>query len=148
MKAHTVTEFIAAVRGKSNKSAPGATGLSYAELQCCDDDVLGMLSDLCNLSAESGVIFPSWAKEIVYMIPKEEGEDLLTKMRPLKLQEALKKVTVGVKKDRMVNAWHKLGLCDESQYAFLKGRSTVQPALTSSGWCWSRLLQWKPARQD
>ena len=45
------------------------------------------------------------------MIPKEPGVDLLTKMRPLKLQEALKKVTVGIKKDRMVNAWQRLGLC-------------------------------------
>jgi hypothetical protein len=47
MEAHTIAEFIAAVRGKSNKSAPGAIGLSYAELRCCDDDVLGTLSHLC-----------------------------------------------------------------------------------------------------
>jgi hypothetical protein len=129
MDVHTKAEFVAAVRGKSNKSAPGASGLSYAELQSCDDEVLGVLSDVCNLSAESGLIFPMWAKEIVYMIPKETGVDLLTKMRPLKLQEALKKVTVGIKKDRMVNAWQRMGLCDEQQYAFLKGRSTVQPAM-------------------
>jgi hypothetical protein len=25
----------------------------------------------------------------------------------------LKKVTVGIKKDRMVNAWQRMGLCDE-----------------------------------
>jgi hypothetical protein len=42
MNAHTAEEFVAAVRGKSNKSAPGATGLSYAELQSCDDEVLGI----------------------------------------------------------------------------------------------------------
>jgi hypothetical protein len=29
-----------------------------------------------------------------------------------------------------LNAWQRLGLCDEQQYAFLKGRSTaVQPAM-------------------
>ena len=88
---HTKAEFVAAVRGKSNKSAPGASGLSYAELQSCDDEVLGVLSDVCNLSAESGLIFPMWAKEIVYMIPKETRVDLLTKMRPLNCRRHLRK---------------------------------------------------------
>jgi hypothetical protein len=37
----TKAEFVAAVRGKSNKSAPGAPGLSYAELRSHDDEVLG-----------------------------------------------------------------------------------------------------------
>jgi hypothetical protein len=68
---------------------------------------LGVLSDVCSLSVECGLTFPMWAKEIVHMIPKETGVDLLTKMRPLKLQEALKKVAVGIKEDRMVNAWQR-----------------------------------------
>jgi hypothetical protein len=80
---HTKAEFVAAVRGKSNKSAPGASGLSYVELQSCENEVLGVLSDVCNLSAESGLNLSIWAKEIVYMIPKETGVDPLTKMRPL-----------------------------------------------------------------
>jgi hypothetical protein len=31
----------------------------------------------------------------------------------------------------MAKLWHKLGVCDESQYAFLRGidRSTIQPAM-------------------
>jgi hypothetical protein len=40
MDVHTNADFVAAVRGKSNKSAPGASGLSYAELQSCNDEVL------------------------------------------------------------------------------------------------------------
>ena len=58
------------------------------------------MSDVCNLSAEFGLIFPMRAKKIMFMIPKQTGVDLLTKMRPLELQEALKKVTVGIKKDQ------------------------------------------------
>jgi hypothetical protein len=42
--------------------------------------------------------------EIVYMTPKETGVDAIENQRPLKLQEALKKVTVGIRKDRMANA--------------------------------------------
>jgi hypothetical protein len=126
---HTRGEFRRAVRGMANGSAPGKSGLSYAELKCMSDDMLDLLSDLCNISVESGVVFSDWCEEIVYMIPKESGVDLLEKQRPLKLQEALRKVTVGIKKNRMAKLWHKFDICDESQYAFLKGRSTIQPAM-------------------
>ena len=88
-----------------------------------------MISDLCNVSASAGIPFESWVREIVYMIPKEQGVDHITKQRPLKLQESLKKITVGLRKDRMVAAWRLLGICDESQYAFLRGRSAIQPAM-------------------
>ena len=50
---------------------------------------------------------------------RESGVDELEKQRPLKLQEALKKITIGIHKNRMAKLWHKLGVCDESQYAFL-----------------------------
>ena len=63
------------------------------------------------------------------MIPKEAGVDLLEKQRPLKLQEALRKITLSVRKDRMARAWTELGVCDEDQYAFLRGKSTIQPAM-------------------
>jgi hypothetical protein len=38
------------------------------------------------------------------MIPKEAGVDAIEKQWPLKLQELLKKVTVGIRKDRMARA--------------------------------------------
>jgi hypothetical protein len=53
----------------------------------------------------------------------------LTKMRPLKLQEALKKVTVGIKHDRMGNARQLMGLGADQLDAVRKGRSTVHPAM-------------------
>jgi hypothetical protein len=47
------------------------------------------------------VVFSDWCEEIVYMIPKESGVDLLEKQRPLELQEALRKVAAGIKKNRV-----------------------------------------------
>jgi hypothetical protein len=67
-------------------------------------------------------------QRIVYMIPKEAGVDVIEKQRPLKLQESLEKITVGIRKDRMARVWERLGVCDASQFAFLRGRSTIQPA--------------------
>jgi hypothetical protein len=126
---HSRTQFRAKVRAMSNGSAPGGSGLSYAELKCMNDNMLDLLSDLCNVSVAAGLPPSEWCTEIVYMIPKETGVDAIEKQRPLKLQEALKKVTVGIRKDRMANAWERLGVCDASQYAFLQGRSTIQPAM-------------------
>jgi hypothetical protein len=76
-------EFRRAVRGiyMSNGSAPGKSGLSYAELKCMSDDMLDLLSDLCDISVVSGVVFSDWCEEIVYMIPKESGVDLLENLR-------------------------------------------------------------------
>jgi hypothetical protein len=57
-----------------------------------------LLSALCNISVYR-VVFSDWCEEIGYMIPKESGVDLLENQRPLKLQEALRKVTAGTKKN-------------------------------------------------
>jgi hypothetical protein len=126
---HSKEVFRATIRGMPNGSAPGGSGISYAELKCMSDDTLNLLSDLCNVSVAAGLPPTEWCKEIVYMIPKEAGVDVIEKQRPLKLQESLKKVTVGIRKDRMARAWERLGVCDASQFAFLRGRSTVQPAM-------------------
>ena len=57
------------------------------------------------------------------------GVDDLDKQRPLKLQEALKKITLNIRKDRMSAAWTALGVCSDDQYAFLRGKSTMQAAV-------------------
>ena len=59
----------------------------------------------------------SWCREIVYIIPKVAGVDDLDKQRPLKLQEALKKLALGIRKDRM----SALSVCSDDQCAFLRG---------------------------
>ena len=55
-----------------NGSAPGGSGISYAELKCMSDDTLNLLSDLCNVSVAAGLPPTEWCKEIVYMIPKSD----------------------------------------------------------------------------
>jgi hypothetical protein len=35
------------------------------------DDMLDLLSDLCNISVESGVVFSDWCEEIVYIYDTE-----------------------------------------------------------------------------
>ena len=63
------------------------------------------------------------------MIPKKEVDDRITKQRPLKLQETLRKVTVCVQRKRMVRVWRRLGLLSTDQYAFVNKGGTTEPAL-------------------
>jgi hypothetical protein len=74
---HSRTKFRANVRAMSNGSAPGGSGLSYAELKCMNDNTLDLLSDLCNVSVAAGLPPSEWCTEIVYMIPKETGVDAI-----------------------------------------------------------------------
>jgi hypothetical protein len=72
------------VEGKNPKKVPARPRLQTRatwELFCMSDDMLDLLSDLCNISVVSGVVFSDWCEEIVYMIPKESGVDLLENLR-------------------------------------------------------------------
>jgi hypothetical protein len=44
---------------------------------------LNFLSDLYNVYVAAGLPPTEWCKEIVYMIPKEAGVDVIEKQRPL-----------------------------------------------------------------
>jgi hypothetical protein len=70
---------------------------------------LNLLSDLHSGSVSAGLPPTEWCKEIVYMIPKEAGVDVIEKQRPLELQESLKKAPAGIRTDRMARAWERLG---------------------------------------
>ena len=47
--------------------------------------------------------------------------------RPLKLQNVLRKMWIGMLKNRIVRVWYEHGLIDSGQHAFLKGKSTAAP---------------------
>jgi hypothetical protein len=48
----------------SNGSAPGGSGISYAELKCMSDGTLNLLSDLYNVSVAAGLPPTEWCKEL------------------------------------------------------------------------------------
>ena len=84
---------------------------------------------LCNTSVVSGLTYKIWSKEAIYLIPKKEDDDRVTKQRPLKLQETLRKLTVNIQRKRMTKVWRKLKLLSPDQYAFVNAGSTTEPAL-------------------
>jgi hypothetical protein len=60
---HSREVFRATIRSMSNGSAPGGSGISYAELKCMSDDTLNLLSGLCNVSVAAGLPPTEWCKQ-------------------------------------------------------------------------------------
>jgi hypothetical protein len=129
MKAHSTGEWLEAIKPKGYGSAPGLSNHSYAELKCSSNSAQCIAGDLCNISINSGLIFSTWAKECIFMIPKKEKDDRLNKQRPLKLQEILRKLTINIRRRRVVRVWNNLGLIDAEQFAYINAGGTVEPTL-------------------
>jgi hypothetical protein len=85
MKPHTKEQWLRAIRYKNTTSAPGLSGLSYAEIKCSDEAVQWLLGKLCNLTIITGVTPTCWHHDCYYMIPKKSNDPRLTKQRPLAL---------------------------------------------------------------
>jgi hypothetical protein len=92
MKPHTKEQWLRAIKYKNNTSAPGLSGLSYAEIKCSDEGVQWLLGKLCNLTIITGVTPTCWHHDCYYMIPKKTNDPRLTKQRPLTLQETTRKI--------------------------------------------------------
>ena len=71
----------------------------------------------------------SWKREVLVPIPKEPGNPDREKIRPLKMQEVLRKSVLGVVMRRFMTRAVELGLVDEMQSGFVPGKDTSTPLL-------------------
>jgi hypothetical protein len=88
---------------------------------------------LLNAAFQRRIVFDSWRDELIYRTEKVPGDpDQMNIKRPLELQNVLRKLWIGMLKNRVVKAWYQYqhGLIDEDQHAFLRGKSTATPIYT------------------
>ena len=125
----TYEEWDEYIAMKSKQVAPGASGVQYVHLAAMPVDVRHDMCDIANLAIQSGHIFTMWKRELIYRIPKEPGNPDQLKQRPLKLQEVMRKITLGIKKNHLLKVWHEHKLISPQQFAFMKGWSTSEPII-------------------
>ena len=125
----TYDEWDAYIAMKSKNVAPGASGVQYVHLAVMPVNIRHDMCDIANLAIQSGHIFTMWKKELIYRIPKEPGNPDQLKQRPLKLQEVMRKITLGIKKNHLIEVWHEHKLISPQQFAFMKGWSTSEPIM-------------------
>ena len=114
---------------KKKMVAPGKSGMQYVHLAAMSADMRHLMCDIANLAIQSGYIYAMWKRELIYRIPKVPGDPDQLKQRPLKLQEVLRKITLGIKKNELLKVWHAHKLISPEQFAFLKGWSTAEPIM-------------------
>lgn len=70
-----------------------------------------------------------WKREILVLIPKEQGNPDREKLKPLKLQEVLRKAILGIAMRRLMNVLMREGLLNDMQHGFLPGSDMSMPLL-------------------
>ena len=120
-------EYEPYIRMKQKNTAPGESGVRYAHLAYAPIELQEDLLTIMNEAFARKHIFNSWKKELIYRTEKEPGNPDQLNKRPLKLQNVMRKMWVGILKNRMVEVWYKHKIIDENQHAFLRGKSTAQP---------------------
>ena len=114
---------------KKKNTAPGVSGIRIDHIAALPTTHRKMIAQLLSLPYLTGTKYADWNEEIVNWIPKVEGDDDMTKRRPLMYYEVLRKMCIGIKKGAVISVWHKHNLIDKDNFAFLQGLSTTEPLM-------------------
>ena len=123
-------EFASYLAVKAKNTAPGKSGVRYAHLHFAPEHIQRSILLLLNAAFQRRIVFDSWRDELIYRTEKVPGDPDQMNKRPLKLQNVLRKLWIGMLKNRVVKVWYQHGLIDEDQHAFLRGKSTATPIYT------------------
>jgi hypothetical protein len=127
MEAVTWEEYEPYIRAKQKNTALGESGVRYAHIAYAPVEMQQDLLTIMNEAFKRRHIFNSWKKELIYRTEEEPGNpDQMNKI-PLKLQNVMRKMWIGILKNRMVRVWYRHGVINEDQHVFLRGKSTAQP---------------------
>ena len=118
--------YLARVR---KNTAPGISGIRVDHIAGLPDEMRLAIAKVLSVPYTSGLKYTAWQEQIVNWIPKELGNPDINKRRPLMYYEVLHKMRIGIRLHRVSKVWLKHGLIDENNYAFLAGKSTMQPLM-------------------
>ena len=119
-------KYIARIK---KNTAPGLSGIRVDHIAALPDNLRKAIAKLLSIPYTTGMGYSAWKEEIVNWTPKEDGNPDINKRRPLMYYEVLRKMCIGMRVRRVLNVWRKHGIIDENNYAFLTGKSTMQPLM-------------------
>ena len=128
MRPITWSEYSNYLANKSKNTAPGKSGVRYAHIAYAPEHVQRSLLQLLNAAFANRVVFDSWRDELIYRTEKVPGDPDQMNKRPLKLQNVLRKMWIGMLKNRIVRVWYKHGLIDSDQHAYAAACPTGRAA--------------------
>ena len=119
-------KYIARIK---KNTAPGLSGVRVDHIAALPDNLRTAIAKLLSVPYTTGMGYSAWKEEIVNWTPKEDGNPDINKRRPLMYYEVLRKMCIGMRVRRVLNVWRRHGIIDENNYAFLTGKSTMQPLM-------------------
>lgn len=125
----TIEELKAYLKAKKKGTAPSFSGITIEDLANLSQEVLAKLLILLNAAKNRQVVGDTWCYEILKPIPKEPGNPSRDQLRPLKLQELLRKCLMGILFRRVGSTAERLQLFHPMQFAFRSGKDCSLPLL-------------------
>ena len=110
-------------------STPGKTGMSFDQVKMANKEIKEDLRRLANVIIKLKIVPEMLSREVLVAVPKEAGNFDINKLRPLKMQEVLRKAIMGILMRRFMRKCLGMGLIDEIQSGFVPGRDTSLPLL-------------------
>jgi len=108
---------------------PGKSGIRIGHVAALPDEMRDIVAIAISLPYMTGLHYDAWNEEIVNWIPKEAANTDIKKRRPIMYYEVLRKLHIFVKTKQVLQVWLRNGMIDDDNYAFLTGRTTVQPLM-------------------
>jgi hypothetical protein len=107
-----------------SRSAPGIDQITSTILKNSHTILCSMISHLCNLSIEAGLIPAIFKKAVVIPVYKGGGEEAVSNYRPISLLSTISKIIEKVINTRLISFLEKKQLLANNQYGFRSGRNT------------------------
>ena len=125
----TFDEFENYCFSKTHNKAGGKTGIRTDHICSAYRRERKLIYKVMSLPYITGKSFTDWNYEIINWIPKEPGNKALNRRRPIALLEVMRKLTLGVRKNRVLNIWKSQGCIDKDNFAFIPGEFIHDPIL-------------------
>uniref|UniRef100_A0A914NMT3 Reverse transcriptase domain-containing protein n=1 Tax=Meloidogyne incognita TaxID=6306 RepID=A0A914NMT3_MELIC len=118
-----------------NNNCCSEDGISYTLLKNCHSSITPFLSDIFRLSLDSGILPQSWKVSHITPVFKKGDKNIAANYRPISITSAICRVLERIILNSLLIHLEENKIISESQFGFLKKRSTTtQLIFTFSHW--------------
>ena len=124
----SLEEFNTYIQGKGDNASPGLSKLRIGILKNLDTEGCKAVLTLINSCIKTCTVPEQWKKILLIPLPKKHFITSLMETRPIALLETMLKILTGIINQRLLACWTKHRTLHKSQYAFLPGSGSADPA--------------------
>jgi hypothetical protein len=120
----TFEEFNKARLKLTKDKSPGPSGVTNNQMKSWNEKTARAVHDLSNIMWRHHSVPQFWQDRLMTLLPKINGVNDLSKVRPISLFENIRKLWAGMVSRRVQSIWHKHNLLHPNQHGFRWQRGT------------------------